>query len=262
MSDQSLSFETFARPTLLQQLAELPLTILNLSAAAGRTGVGFIADRIGPVNALFIAVLMSGLTQLLIWTFVADYAGIVRTATRRAFLSTLPRKCSPVLSLARCHSPCSTGSSAVAFCRCPPRSRPVYTAQVVWRGSLGCCSCSIFPVSPIVLTASRCVQLLQGNSTGAPIGGAILTASGGSWKAVSIYSGCTQIVGATILLYGGVCCFVRVTLFLMHAVAVDSSFQTGTQGNGGVLTIAGLPRGELRPPGWCYPTAVGSCAVE
>ena len=43
-----------------------------------RTLVGFAADRIGPVNALWSVIMLSGLTQLLVWTFVSNYAGIVR----------------------------------------------------------------------------------------------------------------------------------------------------------------------------------------
>lgn len=54
--------------------------LLNFGAAAGRASVGFVADRIGPVNALLISVGMSGLAQLLIWNFVNTYSGIVRTA--------------------------------------------------------------------------------------------------------------------------------------------------------------------------------------
>ncbi|PCH43185.1 MFS general substrate transporter [Wolfiporia cocos MD-104 SS10] len=64
-------------PHLSDFLSTLPLTLLNLSAATGRTSVGFIADRIGPVNALWISITMSGLTQLLLWNFVHTYAGII-----------------------------------------------------------------------------------------------------------------------------------------------------------------------------------------
>lgn len=58
--------------------------LLNFGAAAGRTSVGFIADRIGPVNAMLISVGISGLAQLLIWNFVKNYSGIVCTTTSRA----------------------------------------------------------------------------------------------------------------------------------------------------------------------------------
>ncbi|OCH92545.1 MFS general substrate transporter [Obba rivulosa] len=154
------SFTAEKLPQLSSFLAELPLTILNLSAASGRTLVGFIADRIGPVNALFVAVLMSGLTQLLIWTFVADYAGIMAFAVLYGF-----------------------------FCGCFLSLSPAVAARLYGSGRLA-------GLSGLLLMFN-----LPGNSTGAPVGGAILSASGGNWQAVSIYSGCTQIVGATVLLY-------------------------------------------------------------
>lgn len=58
-------------------MTTVPVTVLNFSAATGRITIGFIADRVGPVNALLVVTLMSGLCQLLIFSFVGDYAGIV-----------------------------------------------------------------------------------------------------------------------------------------------------------------------------------------
>ena len=52
--------------------------MLNFSAASGRTLVGLLADRIGPVNSLWCAIMLSGLTQMLVWSFISTYAGIVR----------------------------------------------------------------------------------------------------------------------------------------------------------------------------------------
>lgn len=40
--------------------------MLNFSAAMGHTFVGFLADRVGPVNALWSVIMLSGLTQLLV----------------------------------------------------------------------------------------------------------------------------------------------------------------------------------------------------
>ncbi|KAI0772349.1 major facilitator superfamily domain-containing protein [Trametes elegans] len=62
-------------------LAAMPVVVLNLSAAVGRTLVGFVADRFGPVNSLFLSVVLSGLSQLLVWMFVTSYAGIMVFAT-------------------------------------------------------------------------------------------------------------------------------------------------------------------------------------
>ncbi|KAI0651160.1 MFS general substrate transporter [Trametes meyenii] len=71
---------TFAKqkiPNLSDLLSALPVTVLNFSAAMGRTLIGFLADRIGPVNAMWAVITLSGLTQLLVWTFVSNYAGIM-----------------------------------------------------------------------------------------------------------------------------------------------------------------------------------------
>ena len=65
----------------------LPLTVLNLSAAVGRILVGFTADKLGPVNALLVAIALSGLTQLVVWMFVTTYAGIVSGSFRSFLLS-------------------------------------------------------------------------------------------------------------------------------------------------------------------------------
>ena len=41
-----------------------------------------------------------------------------------------------------------------------------------------------------------------GYAAGAPIGGAILGATGNNWRIVAAYSGSVQVLGALILLYG------------------------------------------------------------
>lgn len=45
----------------------------------GRTIIGFIADRFGPVNSLLLVTFLSGLSQMVVWTFVTTYGGIVRS---------------------------------------------------------------------------------------------------------------------------------------------------------------------------------------
>lgn len=141
-------------------LSILSLTLLNLSAATGRTSVGFIADRIGPVNSLFIAILMSGLAQILIWNFVTTYAGIIAFGIIYGF-----------------------------FCGCFISLSPAVAAQLYGSGRLA-------GLSGLLLFFN-----LPGNAAGAPIGGAILEASGGNWQAVASYSGAMQILGAALLLY-------------------------------------------------------------
>ncbi|KAI0766631.1 major facilitator superfamily domain-containing protein, partial [Trametes elegans] len=67
-------------PHISEIVPTLPLTMLNFSGAAGRTNIGFLVDRIGPVNSLWLVVMLSGLTQLLVWIFVSTYAGIMAFA--------------------------------------------------------------------------------------------------------------------------------------------------------------------------------------
>ncbi|CDO68764.1 hypothetical protein BN946_scf184989.g30 [Trametes cinnabarina] len=81
-------------PTMSDLLAALPVTMLNFSAAIGRTLIGFLADRMGPVNALWAVIMLSGLTQVLVWTFVSTYAGIMAFAIMYGFV------CGCFLSLA------------------------------------------------------------------------------------------------------------------------------------------------------------------
>ncbi|KAM5533514.1 hypothetical protein V8D89_012851 [Ganoderma adspersum] len=154
---------TFAKqklPHLSSLLTVLPITMLNFSSTTGRTLVGFMADRIGPVNTLWIAIMLSGLTQLLVWTFVSTYAGIMAFGIMYGFV------CGCFLSLT-----------------------PAVAAQLYGSGRLA-------GLSGLMLLFN-----LPGNSAGAPLGGAILSATGNNWVAVSVYSGSLQIVGALVLLY-------------------------------------------------------------
>ncbi|KAI8990391.1 major facilitator superfamily domain-containing protein [Trametes punicea] len=154
---------TFAKdklPNISDLLAVLPVTMLNFSAAAGRTVIGFLADRVGPVNALWTVIMLSGLTQLLVWTFVSNYAGIMAFGIMYGFV------CGCFLSLA-----------------------PAVAAQLWGAGRLA-------GLSGLMLLFN-----LPGNAAGAPIGGAILNATGNNWTAVSCYSGGLQVLGATMLLY-------------------------------------------------------------
>jgi len=64
-------------PHLSPASAVLPLTLVNVAAGCGRICVGFAADKIGPTNAFFISVTMSGLVQLLFWNFARTYPAIL-----------------------------------------------------------------------------------------------------------------------------------------------------------------------------------------
>ncbi|KAI0673188.1 major facilitator superfamily domain-containing protein [Trametes maxima] len=72
-------------PRLGELVAALPLVVLNLSAALGRTLVGFAGDKFGPVNLLWVSIVLSGLSQLVVWMFVSTYAGIMIFAVLYGF---------------------------------------------------------------------------------------------------------------------------------------------------------------------------------
>ncbi|CAL1698356.1 unnamed protein product [Somion occarium] len=91
-------------PNVTQLNSALPVTILNLSAAVGRTIIGFIADRVGAVNALFCVAVMSGLSQLLVWTFVTNYGGIMGFAVLYGFFCGCAISLSPAVA-ARLYGP-------------------------------------------------------------------------------------------------------------------------------------------------------------
>ncbi|KAH7105916.1 major facilitator superfamily domain-containing protein [Auriculariales sp. MPI-PUGE-AT-0066] len=57
--------------------AVLPVTLMNVAAAAGRIAVGYAADQVGPVNAFMVSVAMSGLVQLVWWNFSRSLALIL-----------------------------------------------------------------------------------------------------------------------------------------------------------------------------------------
>lgn len=166
----------------------------------GRTLIGFLADRVGPVNAMWTVIMLSGLTQLLVWTFVSTYAGIVRT-----FPQLVPRTpLSPVACNDSWRSRSYTASSAVASSRSRPPSPRSSGAPAGSPASPGSCCSLTFPVRRNILFTLSSAHVLWyvGNSAGAPLGGAILSGTGGNWTAVSCYSGGLQIIGATVLLYG------------------------------------------------------------
>ena len=60
----------------------------------------------------------------------------------------------------------------------------------------------LIPTCAILTTSVYHLSTHTGNSAGAPLGGAILSATGGNWVAVSVYSGSMQIFGGLVLLYG------------------------------------------------------------
>ena len=91
-----------------------------------------------------------------------------------------------------------------------PVAEPSGRCAVVWLGSAGRIVGTAAAVQPAWYVSlfdpgvrgSDPLRLDTGNSAGAPLGGAILSATGGNWVAVSVYSGTLQIVGGLVLLYG------------------------------------------------------------
>ncbi|TBU40524.1 MFS general substrate transporter [Dichomitus squalens] len=154
------TFTAEKAPGMSSIMLALPLTVLNLSAAAGRILIGFAADKLGPVNALLVAIALSGLTQLVVWTFVTTYAGIIVFSVLYGFF------CGCFLSLV----------SAVAA--------KIYGAD------------RLAGLSGLLLLFNA-----PGYAAGAPIGGAILGATGNNWQVVAGYSGAVQVLGALCLLY-------------------------------------------------------------
>jgi MFS family permease len=67
----------------------------NFSSAVGRLLCGFLADFIGPVNTLFISLLLSALSMLVLWP-VSETLGplivfvVINGAANGGFFSTMP----------------------------------------------------------------------------------------------------------------------------------------------------------------------------
>jgi len=140
--------------------AALTITVLNLAAAMGRTIIGFVADRFGPVNSLFVVTLLSGLSQMLVWTFVTTYGGIMVFAILYGF------NCGCFISLT-----------------------PAVAARIYGPSRLAGLSGMLFMFN------------MPGNAAGAPVAGALLKATGHSWRAVACIMGGLQVLGAIFLLY-------------------------------------------------------------
>lgn len=134
----------------------------------GRTLIGLLADRVGPVNAMWTVIMLSGLTQLLVWTFVSTYAGIVRIFSQPAARTRLT-----VAYHDSWRSPSCTASYAAASSRSRPPSPRSSGAPAGLPASRDLCYSSIFPVRPNLSSLqafghSRCVvrRKLRGRAPG------------------------------------------------------------------------------------------------
>ncbi|KAG8688195.1 hypothetical protein FRC09_013055 [Ceratobasidium sp. 395] len=65
-------------PQLPPRIYNLPITVMSFASVIGRTTVGFVADRIGSVNAFILVVFVSAFCQAVLWNIAASsYAGIM-----------------------------------------------------------------------------------------------------------------------------------------------------------------------------------------
>ncbi|KAH9851285.1 MFS general substrate transporter [Lenzites betulinus] len=147
---------------LSEILTALPLVVLNLSAALGRTLVGFVADKFGPVNSLMVAIALSGLTQLVVWTSISTYGGIMVFAILYGF-----------------------------FCGCFLSLVAAVVARIYSDGTA-----QLAGLSGLLLLFNT-----PGYAAGAPLAGAILNATDNDWRAVAGYCGAVQVVAALSLVY-------------------------------------------------------------
>ncbi|KAJ7182380.1 major facilitator superfamily domain-containing protein [Mycena crocata] len=78
----------------------------NFSSAVGRLGCGFASDRIGPVNVLFLALLLCGVSMLAIWPVSTSLTPlvifvVVNGAANGGFFSMMPTVVGAVFGVAR-----------------------------------------------------------------------------------------------------------------------------------------------------------------
>ncbi|CAE7223837.1 unnamed protein product [Rhizoctonia solani] len=142
-------------PGISTQLANLPIPIMSFASAIGRTAAGYVADRIGYMNAFILAITISGLSQLILWNVAAEtYPGIMVFSI--VFGLTGPCFLSLVTPIA---------------------------ASMYGTDNLATLS-GLFNIANV-----------PGLLSGPPIGGVILDSAGHDWHALTAYSGGIQILG-------------------------------------------------------------------
>lgn len=78
----------------------------NLSSAIGRIGCGFLCDRLGPLNTLFLALSLSAASMLTLWPISSHIAPliafvVINGAANGGFFATMPTVVGNVFGLAR-----------------------------------------------------------------------------------------------------------------------------------------------------------------
>lgn len=198
----SVAFRVVVDPLPRLQKAAFTVTALNVAAAMGRTIVGFGADRFGPVNSLLLVTVLSGLSQMLVWTFVTSYGGIVRPCAH----------CDAEINADAYNSLQIVFAILYGFnCGCFISLTPAVAARVYGPTRLAGLSGMLFvfnlpgELSVLSNLSTRKITStlpLPGNAAGAPVAGALLKATGHSWRAVAFIMGGLQVLGAFFLLYG------------------------------------------------------------
>ncbi|CAE6457101.1 unnamed protein product [Rhizoctonia solani] len=148
-------------PNISAQLSNLPIPIMCFASAIGRTGAGYVADRIGFMNAFILAITISGLSQLILWNVAAEtYAGIMVFSVVFGF----------------------TGPCFMSLVT--PIAASLYGIDNL-----------------ATLTGLFNIANVPGLMSGPPIGGVILESAGHNWHALAAYSGGIQILGVMCVLY-------------------------------------------------------------
>ncbi|ORY56451.1 major facilitator superfamily domain-containing protein [Leucosporidium creatinivorum] len=73
----------------------VPLIISNFTSGMGRILAGFLADRLGPINTLFLSFFLGGLLQLVFWPYATTFGsiaafGALEGLTGSWFMSLIP----------------------------------------------------------------------------------------------------------------------------------------------------------------------------
>lgn len=168
---------------------------------------GFLADRLGPVNTLFLSFFLGGLFQLVYWPFAENYGSIIGFAALKGLTgSWFMVRCSrfhcsapePVADLASLFVTVITTTTItssqtflyLSFLRPQQSLIPVAAAQLFGLEGLA----TIVGFSVLVNS--------PGQMLGATLSGFVLSGSGGSYTAVACYSGGMMCGGSLLILYG------------------------------------------------------------
>lgn len=83
-------------PNLSAGQVTVPLTIMGFTVCVGRSGVGLVADYIGPMNTYILVLVLSGVTQYALWLTAKSFAaacvfGLMYGLVAPGYLGLLPQ---------------------------------------------------------------------------------------------------------------------------------------------------------------------------